>query len=488
MRTDLIRFSYYADRVDRIVISKGDLAEVGEAVLSGLLVSSSHGRLLPNLRRLVNWEGEAAYLPYTRLFLYPGLTTFSLEVPREASAQRVRMIVQDLSSRCKTLEELDIHEYFDLHAPDRSCYSETLPLWCDYALSLSSLTRLSVGNAAIPLAVLERLALMPRLRKLFLMETALDSLFTLAAQSGALFPAIRTIYASCDRPQLLVPVLANISSPTFETLVVRSDTPPCSAAVLQSIVQTLASRPMANQLSQLAVRFEKRLPRPLDPDTEASYTITLDTLQPLLSLGALESLELSVGPVAADDDMLSAMAASWPNLRELTLGCQHRSVRDILAGDGAVTIAGVARLVSRCSDLVLLNVMLDVSSAHAWTFNSQPALRACVLPYEREPSICFQHSRLKTEDVEPLARALASIFPAPWQMGRSPAYMDIIPDVQEDEARRFGQSASHYHDEKKARTKLWNGVCKRMAVVQRSTRATAVSAMMLRARTSNMSS
>jgi hypothetical protein len=471
MRADLIRFSYYGDRVNKMVISQGDLAEVGEAVLSGLLVSSSHGRLLPNLRRLVHRESEAAYLPYTRLFLHPGLTTFSIEVPLGASAQRVRMIVQDLASRCKTLEELDIQESYDsrragVHAPDVSCYSETLPLWCDYALSLSSLSSLTVGSARIPPAVLERLALMPRLRHLSVSRTALDSLSTLAAQSGVLFPAICTIYAGCDRPQLLVPVLANISSSTLKALCVHSFTPPCSAAVFQRIVQTLASRPTANQLSQLMVRFEGRLPRPLDPDTEASYIITLDTLQPLLSLGALESLDLSVGPVDADDDMLSAMAASWPNLCELTLDCQHRSISDILAGDGAVTIAGVAQLVSKCSDLVLLIIMLDVTSAHAWKFNSQPAFRACVSTYFGGPSVCFQHSRVRTEDEEPLARALASIFPAPWQVGCSLAYVDIIPDIEADEARRCGLSLSHYLDETMARTKLWDDVRKRMAAVQ----------------------
>lgn len=102
-------------------------------------------------------------------------------------------------------------------------------------------------------------------------------------------------------------------------------------------------------------------PHPSFPQSD-SYTITSDTLRPLLSLKNLEKVHIRLPCLYdLDDAIIREMALSWPNLNELSLLPVERNNANPTIGNLRVTASGLIPLVNHCHDLKRLSISFDVN-------------------------------------------------------------------------------------------------------------------------------
>jgi hypothetical protein len=469
------RLVFYGRRVRRLDILAETLHSLGEELVGSLVSGNRENMLLPDLRRIRYWGIDAASSSHLHTFFQPQLRGISLYVNISAYTQMLMDVLDHLWDRCPELQELELDEHAMIRPdPSRPRDDERtgqppcalfIERWCTYALSLKDLTEFSISGHSVSLAVLEYLASSPRLKRFSAFETRLDSLADLASTGKALFPALRSMSASFGDSERLSSVLGNITSTSISFFYVISlDCAPCRAITLFGILQTIAAS--WTTLSTLNLCFDsQRLERHLITHAEEDYIVTLDTLHPLLQLRSLEHVAIIAGAVAADDEMLVAMADSWPWLQALELSCEHQPVRQILEGASAVTLKGIEALVARCPDLARLVIMLDTSSARTWVSNGSLKHTKLDDLVSSAPEISFQHSKIVSADVETLAAALVQMFPAPWRLAVD---MHVVSYMLEEELQQDGLEEHIFFNELTKREQIWNQVAARMKELQRT--------------------
>jgi hypothetical protein len=467
------RLAFYGRRVRRLDILAEELNLLGEELVGNLVLSNRENMLLPDLRHLWYRGIADASLSHLHAFIQPQLRGISLCVNISAHTQMLMDVLDNLWDRCPELQELTLDQYLvdppaspgdDEHADQPPC-ALFIERWCTYALSLKDLTEFSISGHAVSFAVLEYLASSPRLKRFSAFENRLDSLADLASTGMALFPVLRSISAGFGDPERLSSVLGNITSTSIDFFyIIALDCAPCRAITLFGILQTIAAS--WTTLSTLSLWFLKRLERRLVTHVEDDYIVTLNTLRPVLQLRLLTHVTITAGAVAVDDEMLVAMADSWPGLQALELSCEHQPVRQILEGASAVTLQGIEALVARCPDLARLKIMLDTASARTWVSNGN--LKHIELNHlaSSAPEISFQHSKVMSADVGTLAAALARIFPAPWRL--TVDFMMGYGHMLDEEVQQDGLEEHTFFAELMNREQHWNQVAARMKELQRT--------------------
>lgn len=94
------------------------------------------------------------------------------------------------------------------------------------------------------------------------------------------------------------------------------------------------------------------------------YTITLDTLEPLLSCTRLTHLRLTTEDrYAFNDSDAYKMANAWPTLQELQLGFPGTGWSRIGGEESRLTLEGLRTFARQCKDLKRLGVCFDIIAA-----------------------------------------------------------------------------------------------------------------------------
>jgi hypothetical protein len=285
--SELERPAYYGRRIRGLYVSVQHLDFLGKELVGRLVLSNKEDALLPDLRR-IDWSADAGSFSHLHTFIQPRLTHISVVVSKGIHTHTLMDLLDSLRARCPDMQQLELKlmeaRMYGLTTDDKNSdtpsFALFMELWCTHAFSLRQLTALSFRGFSVSLAVLEHLAVLPRLDRIEV-DNCLDSLADLASSRKSLFPVIRSIIASCGDSEGLAFVLANVESTSISSIFIYAmDCAPCRESTLHRILQTIAAS--RETLSCVDLAFYRRLERPLVGNTEDEYIVTLNTLRPLL--------------------------------------------------------------------------------------------------------------------------------------------------------------------------------------------------------------
>ncbi|KAI1790177.1 hypothetical protein LXA43DRAFT_922446 [Ganoderma leucocontextum] len=413
---DLLRWKYYAPRVVRVlpVINcewfpeRARFHETDPSIMDALASLFPHGSLLPNLRVYHTFHVDGFGLYRTLPVLFgPKLRNFyhcCVNTPSAFDSEEndyTRMLAK-LRERSPSLESLGFSaepcssRFADNVLHDLSHYRvlvlallDGIPVTAPALLHLSTVKNLQSLHATLS----------PELS-----EDAFDDV-----PPAAHFPTLRHTYLQHETSlAVCTAVIRFIRSKVFSTAEVKCDSPgSATVAHVRDFFSALADSPF--QSSPMRISLEvNALANP------ESSPITNDTFAGLLRLKVLVALDLNIcHPFAIDDELIAALAHSFPDLTYLNLATKRPwkgpPPRSASAPGGAKT--------SETAPSIRTLVQLAKHCPHMHTVGFALDARTC--DPETRPGGGTVHTKLRTLRVgcstiaspEAVAAFLSDVFP-----------------------------------------------------------------------------
>jgi len=191
--------------------------------------------------------------------------------------------------------------------------------------ALPNLTLFALQEAPISTAALEVLANfanLTRLRIAFHRDSDSSEVSTNLDSKVLGFNALRELSLHVNVLEHATHFLSCVTSPRLVMFVISYDTL-ATAHETGALFKGIRSHPSHRKLRSLQVSVRPGTPNTLPLDLP-SRTLTNSTLLPLLVLHSLRVLTFHGLPIDVDDEMLGAMAVSWPELSRISLGVDMR--------------------------------------------------------------------------------------------------------------------------------------------------------------------
>lgn len=307
--------------------------------------------LLPNLHTIDWCISSWDLLPFSRLFLNPGLVSVTIEFPD--SNQHIY--------RPATISLIPTRDLTHLQLISMTNDSSMNAL-CNLLDKASETLRSIYLDGKSSIAVIEKLLQLPHLCYLGveLPETRISS-------PAVVFPSLERLTVDYKEPGSWLYVLRNIPNPKLQELTVYFEG--FSPAHLQALGSSLLTANLERTLTSLECH-------------RGGIHLTEVRLRPFLSFGRLTTLILPSSCTGErcgfqlNDSIISELAAGLPQLVKLWLGS---SPCEVPTSD--VTVASLAALSTNCVDLDSLMLhfnVRDIISRDTYA-NSQPHTFTCKL-------------------------------------------------------------------------------------------------------------
>ena len=357
--SDLARFHIYTPRVRK----PGDFFSgpplntrqdymLDERALAPLLrVLPEHG-VLPNLRQL---ELNYRTVPVLSALLGPSVEVITLRIEKEEVLEDTVVLaaLREIPRTCPGLLQLAIHS--------EARANVFLDAITDIIPALQTIEAFDMTSSPIPLAALQVLAVAPSLKKLDVLvefdDTVYEELAAYMMQVGNPFSKLVDLTLGVAAPEHAFRLLAFISSNHLNSVTIRYSTAPNEEQVKMLFI-ALTSGPHGHGLHRVSI---------FAPLTSASaistWKLTNSTLEPLLVLRALRTLEIAYIVVDVDDEGLRTMAMAWPDLVTLSLGTQRWGSQN--AHQPRATILGLLPFIQHCPGIETIGYRMVTDILHA---------------------------------------------------------------------------------------------------------------------------
>ncbi|KAH9888496.1 hypothetical protein C8Q73DRAFT_186864 [Cubamyces lactineus] len=392
LATDWTRFDYYAKRIKALGYLNNEYAdheailwndpsivlrerEVSPAIVAKLALYRRGRWLLPNLTHL-RWNiYDYHYTDYLPLLLGPRVISLSFAfdpkaVPPDApyNPDDVVRVIDSLAELCPSVRGLEMYPQYP---------SRIVAAAIDFAYDCPRLECFHANTtfyAALNPTFVSFLAAQPRLRKVYLTieaEAAEDLSFLASPPHIHPFSSLQVL--------------------TFRVLYIRT----CSAFLelldncrLFSIQFELEHRPLGEEVSLLFETLRRQCAKytlhafilvqdslctkcepTIDPHPTPEYFIGISTLRPALYFPNMRVFMVNL-PMSGwlSDEHLREIADAWPGL--INFGFLDLWRTGMLS---PATWQGVAYMICRCSQLVVLDVTLDTTQSYVTSMSEMPA-------------------------------------------------------------------------------------------------------------------
>lgn len=347
---DWKRFEKYGARIRRLVY-KANIT-IKQSVFDEIARTRTRLDILPNMHSL-HWE---APLSLSIMFMHSGVKHFTVFLPLELKRVSPRPFFQDVIARMPKLTSLDIRSSVPMNAIEE----ETIELLSN----LPKLHKIVFPRFYVTTKVAEALS---RLEHLSIIE------FQYASEQGCgapadvqpfepvltegAFPALwdHSITASFEDVARFVDI--PFAPTNLTTLYVDSEiieTPKSVHDILSILSENCQMLKFLALVSLRAASTDYLLEYPFDE----TMSITMETLQPLLKLTNLTSLELvHQYPLALKQHHIELLAATWPALETLLLNTEP-----VYSNESNLTLDALTPFAKYCPKLTHLGVFLDATT------------------------------------------------------------------------------------------------------------------------------
>ncbi|KII91891.1 hypothetical protein PLICRDRAFT_52018 [Plicaturopsis crispa FD-325 SS-3] len=359
-QADWTRFCLYARRVRVLNFQDSSRKEYVNhfypGVACALHVHAPTLPLLPNLQTLALHNDKSELVPHLGMLLHPTLTSFSrFVVPDTENLSLHVSFLMNLPVACPALTSLTVYSHCSKEEKELliAAVSRVVVAW-------NGLTHLDVPSLTAP--ALEILSALPSLESLKLEHLELSD-----TQHAFNFPSLRSIKFGTSLLSTCIAFLSLLPRQHPLQLVQM-----CSRDNIKHpelccpLFETLAKH-----CSPLALKVVDI--NSLDGSVPDNVVGMMEILTPLLPFHRLERLRVTLpAAVAFDDAAIRVIAVSWPRLRALEIWSGPMNI----PGSHGISAAGFADLVTSCTDLCELCIIVDIAApvAGAWT-NANTSLR-----------------------------------------------------------------------------------------------------------------
>ena len=296
-------------------------------------------------------EGHTLWNIYP--FLSSKLLRFALRVQRPPDLATMT-ILSALKVKSPHIQQFCISDgdaYKDQLAPSVSSSLCGLPHLCTVECAEVALTREAILH----------LAILPNLREVDIRVP--DEQIDIKSSVHTPFPALRCLTLNCEITTTAIEfVKSMIQSPWLTLFTVCVEDHPSSAQLGQmfSLVSVQSSFAHLTDIHFCHSKF-------IGYGEDSRPLLDAHDLEPLLKVTHMESIfiETKCSIANFDDELLKAMATSWPNLRHLCLTTRCRR-----SFPSRCTLRGILYLGQHCPNLTFLRIVFQASAEICW--NGRP--------------------------------------------------------------------------------------------------------------------
>ncbi|CAA7266668.1 unnamed protein product [Cyclocybe aegerita] len=334
---DWKRFEKYAGRVRRLVYhSSADNPKIRKSMFDDVARTRTRIDVLPNMHTL-QWY---APLSLCVMFMHAGVKHFSVFLPVELETISPRPFFQDIASRMPKLTSIDFRSDVSVRAIEEEMRG--------LLAQLPMLRKITFPRYYLTSKIAETLS---RLENLGIIE------FQYHDEQG------------CGDPSDMIPFAPEFEKGAFPSLWDHSMT--TSFADAARFLDVAYAPP---NLTMLYIRFEhyrnpirdpphalrrrRELPRTQPGQDGDEFTISIDTLKPVLKLPNLTSLEIiHQHPLALKQEDIEVLAAAWPALETLMLNNEP-----VHLTSSHLSLDALLPFAKHCTKLHHLGLFLDATS------------------------------------------------------------------------------------------------------------------------------
>ncbi|KIJ63295.1 hypothetical protein HYDPIDRAFT_134382 [Hydnomerulius pinastri MD-312] len=324
-------FRGYARRVRSLTVLADQSATVDQSFASAIMGTSETTSLLPNLKYLY-WKDQSGALPtLLRFLLNPRLVLLAVNCGTWHLAKEA--VISSLGQLCPSLRYLDCRGW-DLSENDAARHG---------ICSLQKITHL--GAQSIDRRMLIHLS---SLHSLSFLDGSLEDTHAPGESSGSIItfsPKLADLYLSASTFAACKNVLQNmLFSPTLLALFVFTLGPGSISQHLPVILNSFTT-----SLTSVSILIGDLATEDL---TDGRASVSFDDFAPLLPCKHLRELEVpSICTSSIDDDTLTRMAKSWPELTTLSFGAE-----ELWRTPPKITLSGLSSLLEHCPLLSSLSI------------------------------------------------------------------------------------------------------------------------------------
>lgn len=325
---------------------RDEIITIGDcrSVFVALAAEFPQGKVFPNLQNLI-WR-DRTLVQYLFLFVQPSLRSATGFFSRTWEEDTI-IYIRTLAASAPRLQELELEPDNDRRSTN--AMSEAL----NRAIcSLLSLTKVRVQAELSPKALCH-LSTLRQLADLTLPLIPIDYQTVFSASTQPKFASLRSVDLNCSPEYVehLVNFLDAIESPMLDkihiclghTFYPRDDTvvpSPLTVAIISSLFSTISH---FENCTELCIEAEL---------VSAPGPLAITTIQPLLQLKAIQTLDIAPFPFALVSQDFQAISHAFPGLTDLNLG------RGSEANVGGATPTDLLHFARHCPKLCTLSLPL----------------------------------------------------------------------------------------------------------------------------------
>jgi hypothetical protein len=347
---DWRRFEKYGSRIRRLVY-KSNSKTMKQSVFDEIARTRTRLDILPNMHTL-HWN---APLSLSLIFMHSGVKHFTVFLPCDLIAVSPRPFFHDVIARMPNLTTLDIRSTVPMNAIQEEMI--------DLLSSLSKLHKVVFPRFYVTTKVAEALS---RLEHLSIIEFQYGpeqgcgapgdvEPFQPVLTEGA-FPALwdHSITASFDDVARFVDI--PFAPTNLTTIYVDSDVIETPQSV-HDILSILSENCQMLKFLALVSLRDASTAFLIENPFDQTMVITMETLQPVLKLINLTSLELAHQyPLALKQHDIELLAATWPALETLLLNTEP-----VYSENSNLTLEALTPFAKYCPKLTHLGIFLDAT-------------------------------------------------------------------------------------------------------------------------------
>ncbi|KAJ7618454.1 hypothetical protein FB45DRAFT_167924 [Roridomyces roridus] len=336
---DLDRLLFYSVRVKDLYIPHEAVKRVElvhrEVMQALTMALGSSQAFMPILSRLT-WN-PVRDVPFMHRLLGPNIQNLFIELDQ---ANTSLSLLPQLKASCPQVTSLT------LGFSEPAVRQSTLIALSSAVCGLYHLTKLTIPNLNLPGFV--HISQLPSLTHLVLSAAEQPGTLQLSQLPYPAFPAFEYLSLACESPTFCAELVKTVSSPHFDNVHIR-----ClknwTTIEWKEVFTSLAG---CRALDSIEVSQSCEHVRAEDA---ALYTLSGDTIRPLLALEAMASLGLQIYPgLVVKDEFLAEMAVAWPKLRSLEL-----STEILVTGQPRATLACLIPFARHCPRLHTLGIRMQ---------------------------------------------------------------------------------------------------------------------------------
>ena len=362
-------------------------ASVFQAIACAMDIFQLEGPLLPNLREIfcIDTEGHTLWNIYP--FLPSKLVCFTLRVhrPPDLATMTILSALKVKSPHIQQFCVVNGRSYEDQLAPPVSSSLCGLLHLCTVECAQVALTREAILH----------LAFLPNLREVDIRVA--DDQINIKSSVHSSFPALRRLTLNCESMTTAIEfVKSMVQSASLTSFTVCVEDPP-SSVQLGRIFSLLSAQSSFVHLTDIHFCH----PEFIGYGEDSLPLLDAHDFEPLLKFTHMESIAIETECSIAnfDDELLKAMATSWPNLRHLCLTNGWGE-----SFPSRCTLRGILHLGQHCPNLMSLRIVFQASAEICW--NGRPGGGVV---NERLETLEVVQSPIA--DPRPVASFLSDVFP-----------------------------------------------------------------------------